>query len=262
MEEKKKMKRITLYVVTHKNMESYLLERTQIGVGDNKEISNVKIYDDTGDNISNKNLYYCELTALYWIWKNDFSDIVGLEHYRRQFVRGNELLNKKTVATLMNDFDVLVPCKCNLAHSIYHNYVKEHEKSDIVTTGEIIREKYPDYIDSFDYLKKTNRMYVCNMFIAGRKFVDEYCEWLFTILFELEKRVDLSGRTRYQKRMFGFMAERLFNVYLHHNRKILKVKCIPISEPDEVIFSTQKFSMQREIKYIVKKIINYENMYR
>lgn len=251
------MEKISLYVVTHKNITSDFPERTLIGVGDNKPFDNIEVYDDVGDNISYKNAKYCELTALYWIWKNDQSDIIGLEHYRRQFVMGKNLLSKKRIKDILNNYDVIVPHRKIFDISLYYQYAQAHEESDLLQVENIIREKYPDYLDDFEYLRKTNRMYTCNMFIARKKFVDKYCAWLFDILFDLEKKIDLSEKDEYQKRIFGFMGERLFNVYLYHNRKKLKVKSVLICEP-----ISEKETMKTEMKYLVKKIINYQGMYR
>lgn len=256
------MNKITLYVVTHKDFLEKLVDRTIIGVGSNKKIGGVDLYDDTGNNISKKNEYYCELTALYWIWKNDSSDIVGLEHYRRQFLYGNYILNKKKVDILLKDNDILVPHKVNLVQSIYHNYVKQHGEKELLEVEDIIKHKYPEYINAFNRLKKTNKIYICNMFIAKKKFVDNYCQWLFDILFELEKRVDLSNKSNYQKRMLGFMAERLFNVYLYKHKQNLKIKSLPIRKPQNGDNFPYEFSIQREFKYIIKKVVNYEKMYR
>ena len=256
------MSKITLYVVTHKKIERKILERTVIGVGENKNIEGADLYDNTGDNISEKNVFYCELTALYWIWKNDSSDIVGLEHYRRQFLYGDYILNKKVVDMLLTDCDILVPHKVNLVQSIYHNYVKQHDEKELLEVEDIIQHKYPEYIEAFKRLKKTNKIYICNMFIAKRKFVDNFCKWLFDILFELEKRVDLSNKSDYQKRMLGFMAERLFNVYLYKHEQDLKIKSLSISKPINEENFPCTFSVKREVKYIIKRIINYEKMYR
>lgn len=83
------MKKITMYMVTHKDVDFVPEGRTPIFVGDGENKSNY-IRDNTGDNIAIKNKYYCELTAMYWIWKNDKkSDYVSIEHYRRFFMGKN-----------------------------------------------------------------------------------------------------------------------------------------------------------------------------
>lgn len=251
---------IDIYVVTHKKLDCILEERTVIGVG-NKSIENVCLYDNVGNNISEKNDSFCELTALYWMWKNSTSRIVGLEHYRRQFIKDNRLLNKEEVTDILSAYDVILPQRINLSSSIYHAFVKDNKEDDLIVVRRIIEKKYPDYIEAFDNLRNTNRLYVCNMFIAKREIVDDYCKWLFDILFEAEKFIDLSDRTSYQKRLYGFLSERLLNVYMWKNKKI-KIKEVKICEPDLGCNATQKFVISREIKYQIKKVINYKKYYR
>ena len=75
-----------IFVAMHKYVDININNRLYepILVGNNKKEKKVNILsDDTGDNISDKNINYCELTAVYWIWKNSKEDIVGLCHYRR-----------------------------------------------------------------------------------------------------------------------------------------------------------------------------------
>ena len=223
------MDKITLYVVTHKDMEAVIPERTYIGVGNNKKINKVSLYDDTGDNIAEKNANYCELTALYWMWKNDKSDIVGLEHYRRQFVKGNNLLDTETILSYLNNYDVIVPRAISFPYSAYQHYSEYHFEEDLLCVRKIIKNMYPEYLVDFDFLKETNKLHMFNMVISRKSILDDYFQWLFDILFCLEQEIDITKRDDYQKRVFGFLSERLFNVYLHHNYK-LKLKEVRVND--------------------------------
>lgn len=76
-----------IYVITHKSFDDSKIEQTYhriLHVGTNKNYKSWYLKDNTGDNISSKNANYCELTGLYWIWKNSnepADDIDGLVHY-------------------------------------------------------------------------------------------------------------------------------------------------------------------------------------
>ncbi|MCD8308737.1 MAG: DUF4422 domain-containing protein [Clostridia bacterium] len=211
---------ITLYVAAYKDADVHK-DRTVIGSGLHKPIKNADLYDDTGDNISAKNGSFCELTALYWIWKNDSSAYVGLEHYRRFFcgksVFKQNILSKESILSLLEGCDVILPKKHKVAKDVYRHYAKNHVKGDLDECGRIIREMHPGYAADFDKVMASKYCSLYNMFIIKRELLNSYCGWLFPILFELEKRIDLSARTAYQQRAFGFAAERLFNVWLEHN---------------------------------------------
>lgn len=252
------MDNATLYAVTHKSI-NIIPERVLIGVGKNRNLTNVSVYDNTGINISKKNANYCELTALFWVWKNDNSDIVGLEHYRRQFVINGSLATKKELVTLLNNYDIIVPKRANLPSSIYHDYVHKHSEEELILTEKYIKNKCPSYLKSFEQMKYENKIRLCNMFVAKKWVINEYCKWLFDILFGIEEFVNLDSRSDYNKRVFGFLSERLFNVYLSSHPE-LRIYDLNISEPSDS--HLQRFSIINEIKYHFKRTINYEGMYR
>lgn len=192
--------------------------------------------DNQGENISSKNGNYCELTGLYWAWKNLDCDIIGLSHYRRHFtlksksvIRKNKdnkldlVINNDEILSLLKGCDIIVPKKRNYyIETIWSHYEHAHKIKDLIETKNIIKEKYSEYIDSFDKVMNGKTLHLYNMFIMSKEDFDSYCEWLFDILFELESRTDLSEYDAYQSRIYGFISERLFNVWILHNKKQLK----------------------------------------
>ena len=56
------------------------------------------------------------------------------------------------------------------------------------------------------------------MFVMKKNYFDRWCSWIFDVLFELENRLDISGYSPYDARVFGFVAERLLDVWLITNK--------------------------------------------
>jgi len=190
------------------------------------------IPDNTGDNISEKNRNYCELTGLYWAWKNLDCDYLGIAHYRRHFtIRGGstdrrDILDLEQAQRLIVGADVLLPKKRNYwIETNYSQYVHAHHAEDLDLTRIIISERCPEYLKAFDSSMKKTTGHRFNMFIMKRDIADRYCSWLFDILFELEKRLDISSYNDNDKRVFGFVSERLLDVWLETNK--IKYKDIP-----------------------------------
>ena len=184
-------------------------------------LTNLKISDVTdysGDNISAKNREYCELTALYWIWKNVKSEYVGLCHYRRRFVLTGEDVDK----LVNSQIDVVVTNPVVNVPNVLDMYKKNHLSRDWMVMVKGIEKLNRDYLESLKYVENSNYYFPYNMFIMRKDILDHYCEWLFPILEYCETMCEIRS-DRYQRRYIGFLAERLMTVYLYHNRNILNV---------------------------------------
>lgn len=189
--------------------------------------------DNTEDNISLKNANYCELTGLYWAWKNLKCEYIGLCHYRRYFCAGSHgsdveskhkaIFHRSDYEKLLQQYDVILPKKRNYyIETVRSQYEHAHNTRDLDEVEKIISERYSEYLGSFTSVMNRRKLHILNMFVMKKGLFDEYCQWLFDILFELEKRIDISQYDAYQARVYGFLGERLFNVWLE--KKQLKIK--------------------------------------
>lgn len=170
------------------------------------------VRDDRGENISAKNRQFCELTALYWIWKNDRSDYAGLCHYRRHF----ELSEEEIRRLGGSDIDVAVTIPILNFPSVRDMYKNDHCIEDWDIMLDILRRLHPDYYETALKVQDGNYYYAYNMILARKKILDSYCKWLFPILDLCEARCGQKS-DRYQARFIGFLAERLLTVYFVHN---------------------------------------------
>lgn len=236
------MKNVKVYIATHKKANlPELKEYVPIQVGAEGKEKLGYITDNTGENISNKNPNFCELTATYWIMKNDNSDIVGLTHYRRYFFNNifsnsfKNIIHKEKIIKILNNYDIIVPKKYKLGVTVEKQYSQIHNIEDLMKCGEIIKNKNPEYSEAFDKVLKKRKIYTYNMFISRKKVFDDYYKWLFDILFEAEKIIDISNYDNYNKRVYGFLSERLFNVWIEKNKDNLKIKEMPVYNSEEKI---------------------------
>lgn len=177
--------------------------------------------DNTGDNISFKNPYYCELTALYWAWKNLSTDYLGLVHYRRHFSLRRNSTNWESVLTtvqaewLLQNSDVVLPKKRRYwIETIASHYGHTHDRSHLKLTRDIIAARHPDCIPAFDRVMRSTSAHMFNMFLMRKSLADEYCAWLFDILFQLEQRVDFAGLDPFQARLLSRVSELLLDVWI------------------------------------------------
>ena len=184
---------------------------------------------------------FCELTGLYWIWKNGnerYSDITGLVHYRRYFTsrlddflytyfnRRPRVIKYDYIEKCLKKYDIILPVPEKIFRTVKQSYIDVHNEEDLCLTRSVIAEICAEYVDSFDKVMNSHKYYYANMMLCNKQILDEYSQWLFSILFNLEKRIDVDKYSdEYQKRVFGFLAERLLQIWVYHNK--LKIKEFP-----------------------------------
>jgi hypothetical protein len=219
------------------------------------------IGDNKGDSISEKNMYYSELTGIYWVWKNTEQDYTGCCHYRRYFTVHdeplayklkrilywplglwkkrygliytrnvpyfkNKIINKSQVELILKNYDVILPIQRIFRYTVKTHFKRYHKLKDLESIQSILSEKCPGYLPAFSKVMAGNRLYANNMFIMPRSVFEDYSSWLFEILFEFEKRNNLEEYTGYQQRIMGFLGERLLTTWFYHHN--FNVKELPI----------------------------------
>lgn len=241
---------VKIYTMTHKKFQEpedriYI----PLHVGRAKADNLGYLGDDTGESISEWNNYYGELTGVYWAWKNEKSaDIVGICHYRRFFVNGqSQLLSQKDYEEILQDYDIIVPHSVHIDKSYLDYYGDAHNKQDLLLVGQVIKEKYPEYEPYFWEAVQGNTYYYGNLMAASWKWFQAYAQWLFDILFEVEKRINVESYDLYHQRVFGFLSEQMIKIWIEKNNLRVYEGTINItSEKAETI--ELKFAMSKLVK--------------
>lgn len=220
------------------------------------------VRDDSGDNISDRNPGYSELTALYWLWKHCEADNIGICHYRRYFSaqtllrrsfaglskdsgkRLGTVLTYDEAARLMEDNRIILPAPRNyFIETNYSQFAHAHDAEALDTVRDIIDD---EYIEAFDHRMAMTSGHRFNMFIMRRELMDEYCTWLFNILSDLEHRLGLSGSQAGSHRLYGYVAERLLDVWI--DAKGYEYSEIPW------IFIEREHNIRKAVALIIRKL--------
>ncbi|ATO55116.1 exopolysaccharide biosynthesis protein [Loigolactobacillus coryniformis subsp. coryniformis] len=220
---------IKILVAAHKN---YVMPQDQnlylpifVGKDLHPDVNHTFQGDNTGDNISVKNAHYNELTAIYWAWRNLDADAIGLVHYRRYLSLHKQkdltsVLDQAQAESLLQDHDIILPKKRNYyIESNYSHYVHAHHAEPLDLTRKIIEQDYSMYLNAFDEVMQRKSAHMFNMFIMKQQPFDEYCQWLFDILAKVEQNLDISDYNQYEARVYGFISERLLDVWLAVNEQ-------------------------------------------
>jgi len=199
--------------------------------------------DSEGNNISEKNKTFCELTAVYWAWKNTNYDYLGLCHFRRYFKGKKGIASSEEIESwLKNDVPMILPKARNYyIESNYNQYIHAHHENDLFITKKVISELFPEYIASWEKVMKLTKGHRYNMFIMKRELLSAYCEWLFSILFEVEKRLDITEYDDYNLRVFGFIGERLLDIWIDKNMIPYKERPVYKTEKENVLMKGALF---------------------
>lgn len=263
---------IRIFVSAHKPVElfdSLILQPVQVGCSLRNDRFPWAFHDDKGNNISNLNPMYCELTTQYWAWKNTSSEYVGFCHYRRYFDFSETRHDENIYGEIMDDFiDAASQQKYSLDDESIEKFVTQYdvittERKDIRTyIGQdatlrsqydaadklfvedldkivsILKKQHPAYGQDADTFLSGHVGRFCNMFIMKREIFNDYCAWLFPLLEEFVSTTDMSLYSKEGVRTPGHLAERLLNIYLiHHERaeaswKMAELQCVHFRQPD------------------------------
>lgn len=223
-----------------------LLIPVQVGAALAKEHFVGFRHDDSGENISHRNRAYCELTAQYWAWKNLDADYYGFFHYRRYLYPdtaarrpyrvegepGEKVLKElgfDRLEELIPRYELIAPVGEDMFVPVRRHYADApfHHKKDLDLIEQILRLRHPEMVPAMEEYLSGSKCYFGNIYIMSGALFRDYCGWLFPILEEFDRRADLTGYGAQELRVDGYLAERLFGIYLTHRGGELNVLHLP-----------------------------------
>lgn len=216
-----------------------------VGAALHPDVLTSMVGDDTGDNISEKNGYYSELTGLYWLWKNSHSSYKGLVHYRRllgyssireRFFRRDpykKIADKDEFEKLLKSHDVLLARRRNYyIETVYSHYSHTFDSKHLDLCRDVLTEKAPQYVAAWEQSMASRGAHMFNMFVMEQSKFDNYCKFMFLILEEMESRLPPAQYDAFNARYLGRVSELLMDPWLETNG--YSYKELPVVSPEPV----------------------------
>lgn len=263
---------IKIYISGHKETEyvqNEIFAPIQVGAALAKSKMSGFIQDDTGENISELNPRFCELTAQYWAWKNSKVEKIGFFHYRRYLSFNDQLKEQPDIwgsviepylsesvvdkyswhddqiRKVVDQYDIILPEKRdirlmpNCGKNAREQYLGSGmlHAADLEIMLDVLQEKYPDFVPYAQQYLNGVQTYLNNMFVMRRDIFEQYSEWLFDIVFECDRRIDYADYSTEAMRTPGHLAERLLNIYIlylqdHFNYRIKELPTVVFLETE------------------------------
>jgi lipopolysaccharide biosynthesis glycosyltransferase len=197
------------------------------------------LHDDEGDNISEKNKMYHELTAQYWAYKNDSgADYYGFWQYHRYFAFSTDAedvihceslnegvltkygIDERRIAEYCDDFDIILPEAREIIIegqklSAYEAISRNFEKKDLDLFIKIITSKYPLYYDALMETLDSKTALGAHLFIMRKDLFMEYSSFLFDVLDEFEAAVDFSIKKQKHLKILNELAKVLLSTFAY-----------------------------------------------
>ena len=221
--------------------------------------------DDTGLNRSAENGCLCELTAIYWLWKNSAADFKGLFHYRRYLSLGmshrgrlryglfrlmrrqlmpvskvgeKEFLRmadgfSRRCPQLCERYDILSTQPCRYTCSVAE-FFNEAVGRYLPIMNAILAERFPEYASTMNALLASRSMTFGNISVMRSDIFDRYCTMLFgvidAVIEEVERSDDPNLKADFLNRKAGYLGELLTACFIEtEHRRGLRVKQLPVA---------------------------------
>ncbi len=276
----------------HKIIKSDIITPIQTGCANAPELFKGMLRDDDGENISDKNDRYNELSAQYWVWKNykkiGNPDYVGFMHYRRHFIF-DDWIGIENHTWLPGSSVYFVP----FIHNKYLQHISDKSIVDCIKNTDCIVIKqydvknlgvqtcrdqylnlegqrpewfdifvktalklYPEYKDEIKIIKDGSMQYLCNMFVMKRDLFNEYSEFCFKILDAVDKQIDSSNLNTKESRFLGYFGEFLLSIFVFH---LYKHKKVCIKELNAAYIRDESITWKKRLKcvryFVASKIL-------